>query len=418
MSDTVLLCTVGGSPEPVLRAISSLKPAYVCFFSTDRDPATKKPGSKQQVVGNSDVGIAARAGLAPDQFDIELVPADDMDAAYLKMRQVAAKMAEPGRRLVVNYTGGTKTMTAALVCAALERDDTSLQLVSGARPGLDKVQSGTEEVLTASVDRLRLDRAMARHLDAWQRHAYAEAAEGLRSIQIGSANPDRLRLTHARALSGVFALWDNFDHKGAWAKFEPFKDALWQCYPALWSALDALRRERNPDNPLPLWDLWRNAERRAAQGRYDDAVARWYRFVEWTAQWLIRRRCGAETADFPRERLPEGLALEPGADGKVKLALTNAWRVVAACYKEDAPGRFHEAHANDLHDLLKRRNSSILAHGFNPVTSDDWGRVLEFNERHFLPMLRDATGEAKLKFTEPEQLPTEAPGSATGLDVS
>ena len=38
-------------------------------------------------------------------------------------------------------------------------------------------------------------------------------------------------------------------------------------------------------------DLWRNAERRAVQGRYDDAVARCYRMVEWTAQWLLRTRC-------------------------------------------------------------------------------------------------------------------------------
>ena len=52
-------------------------------------------------------------------------------------------------------------MTAALVCAALERDDIELQLIAGARPNLIRVEDGTERAMTASVARLRLDRAMA-----------------------------------------------------------------------------------------------------------------------------------------------------------------------------------------------------------------------------------------------------------------
>ena len=51
-------------------------------------------------------------------------------------------------------------MTAALVCAALERDDVELQLIAGARPNLVRVEDGTERAMTASVARLRLDRAM------------------------------------------------------------------------------------------------------------------------------------------------------------------------------------------------------------------------------------------------------------------
>lgn len=62
------------------------------------------------------------------------------------MRSCAAGLAErfPGARFIADYTGGTKTMTAALVCTALERDDVTLQLVSGARPDLVAVRDGTE----------------------------------------------------------------------------------------------------------------------------------------------------------------------------------------------------------------------------------------------------------------------------------
>ena len=47
----MLLCTVGGSHEPVLKAIESTSPTYVCFLCTGRDPVTGKAGSKNQVTG-------------------------------------------------------------------------------------------------------------------------------------------------------------------------------------------------------------------------------------------------------------------------------------------------------------------------------------------------------------------------------
>ena len=51
------------------------------------------------------------------------------------MRKAIAELAEqyPGARFIADYTGGTKTMTAALVCAVLECDNIELQLTGGAR---------------------------------------------------------------------------------------------------------------------------------------------------------------------------------------------------------------------------------------------------------------------------------------------
>ena len=46
-----LLCTVGGSHEPVLTAIRALDPDHVVFVCTGRDPGTGRAGSEQQVVG-------------------------------------------------------------------------------------------------------------------------------------------------------------------------------------------------------------------------------------------------------------------------------------------------------------------------------------------------------------------------------
>ena len=135
MSDIVLLCTVGGAHQPILKAIESTMPRHVCFFCTDRDPETGKPGSIVQVTGKDAVikahhrdnkptlpNIPTQAGLPDESFETRIVPADDLDGAYLAMRTAVAELVcrHPGAQFVADYTGGTKTMTAALTCVALE----------------------------------------------------------------------------------------------------------------------------------------------------------------------------------------------------------------------------------------------------------------------------------------------------------
>ena len=45
MTNSIFLCFVGGAHQPILRAIESASPRYACFFCTDRDPGTGRPGS-------------------------------------------------------------------------------------------------------------------------------------------------------------------------------------------------------------------------------------------------------------------------------------------------------------------------------------------------------------------------------------
>ena len=424
MSGVVLLCTVGGAHQPILKAIDSTTPRYVCFFCTDRDPETGKPGSIVQVTGKGTVikahprdkkpslpNIPIQTGLADESFETRIVPADDLDGAYLDMRTAVAELAHrlPGAQFVADYTGGTKTMTAALTCVALERDDVELQLVAGARPDLLRVANGTEQAVVASVARLRLDRAMAPYLGAWRRFAYHEAAEGLDGIRIAAgATEDRARLALARALSRALARWDDFDHAGALDLLEIYASRVAPSYPSMLPALRWLTNETGKRHePARLWDLWLNAERRASQGRFDDAVARVYRLIEWTAQWQLRDRFGADTADFPPELLPANIDAPPGRDGKVKVGLWSAWQIVAE--RAQGPARdLIAGHGAELRNLLSIRNDSILAHGFRPVQKPDWERMQRWMQDRFLPVLQLLAQEAGLK-SPPEQLPAEPP---------
>ncbi len=422
MSSTILLCTVGGSHQPILEAIRSTESGHVCFFCTGRDPATGRPGSVVQITGTGHVikahrdddrptlpNIPTQAGLPDDRFTVEEVSADDLDQAFFAMRAAIGKLTDrfPDARFVADYTGGTKTMTAALVCTALESDAIELQLVTGARPTLGPVSPGSEMAMLASVARIRLDRTMAPYLAAWGRFAYREAACGLGEIRFGAEVREGRRLVVARALSEALALWDDFDHKGALDRVGPFASEVARRWPRLMPALRMLTQTDRPQNePARLFDLWRNAERRAHQGRFDDAVARVYRLIEWVAQWQLRTRLNLDTADFPHDRLPADSDARPGQDGKIKLGLTQAWRVVGERLPEQDPVRvFAERRARKMLDLFQTRNNSILAHGFRAIQRSDWDEVEAWIRDEFLPLLKGAAREVGLK-EEPPQLPS------------
>ena len=423
MSNPILLCTVGGAHQPILRAIESTGPRYVCFFCTDRDPGTGRPGSIVQVTGKGSVikakpgdakptlpNIPTQARLDTERFEARTIPADDLDGAFFTMRAAAAELAArfPGVRFVADYTGGTKTMTAALVCAALERDDVELQLIAGARPNLVRVEDGTEQATTASVARLRLDRAMAPYLGAWRRFAYHEAADGLDGIRVATGNPGRAQLEFARSSSRALARWDDFDHTGALALLDIYAGPVARYFPEMLPTIRLLANEDDAKHePARLFDLWLSAERRAAQGRFDDAVARWYRLMEWTAQWQLRTGIGADTADFPRDLLPPDTDPTPGRDGKIRIGLWQTWQVLEQRLAGPAQA-FIAEHGRELRDLLDLRNHSILAHGYRPVGEADWRRVGSWTRERFLPVLRALAADAGLK-GEPSQLPTELP---------
>jgi len=94
MPQPILLCTVGGSHQPILTAIREVSPAFVTFFCTGPDPATGKPGSCTQIGGKGTPvearrgdqierlpNIPTQVGLAADAYAVREVPADDLDTA-------------------------------------------------------------------------------------------------------------------------------------------------------------------------------------------------------------------------------------------------------------------------------------------------------------------------------------------------
>lgn len=417
---TILICTVGGSHQPIVTAIRDLRPDLVCFVCSGKDAGTGKSGSDMQIVGKglcikaihneekpSLPNIPAQTGLVESSYKVVTVPADDLDGAVDVIQKALISLGEqfPEARIVADYTGGTKTMTAALVIAVLETEGVDLQLVTGNRADLVKVRDGTEASVLANIDAVRLQRAMTPYLSAWQRFAYDESADGLASIPQPRDRVLGSRLSRSRDLSNAFAAWDRFDHAEALRLLEIYAAFVSGDLGMHLGVLKSLVKESTKQEPLRIFDLWRNAERRATQGRYDDAVARVYRLIEWSAQWLLRTMCEIDTSDIPPERIPAGIDIPVNRDGKHQAGLYAAWMMVGKLTSGPASG-FAAAHLPALLGYLQMRNESILAHGFAPVQRETWEDLRAWMGENFLPMLLEETKTMRLLHTMPPQLPS------------
>lgn len=416
MPRTILLCTVGGSASPIRTAIRTARPDFVRFLVT-AEGGPDGGGSRGQAEK-----LAAELGLADAAYDIHTLPADDPDAAGILCDGHVAELRRrwPNARLVCDYTGGTKSMSAALMLAGIKDPQAGvvLQLMKGDRRDLEKVADGTERPVRVAVDALLAERALDRAARLWASFGYAEAAavlaphlDDLAAAESVPA-PFRERLAAAAHASEALAAWDRFDHAHA---LRLFRDHALDKRAKLGSWLQPLRALAHPDKrqPLLLLDLWHNALRRAARGQYDDAVARCYRLVEATAQHLLASRHRIDTDAVDLARLPERIRSkwEKELGSKREAGLAKAWRLFLDL-DPDHPAAQHLARPwqgtkplKGLDDWIALRNRSLLAHGFDPLGRDGWDRVQEWMQRHWLAMVWPGLGCA----LDLPQLPNELP---------
>ena len=126
-------------------------------------------------------------------------------------------------------------------------------------------------------------------------------------------------------------------------------------------------------------ELLANAERRGAEGRLDDAVARLYRCTEAIAQAQLLSERRLDSAAVPLEKLPDSLREKWSSraeDGLLKLALQDDYALLAEL--RDGLGiAFRNQRMDGEKSPLSARNGSILAHGFQPISKAVYDELLK-----------------------------------------
>ncbi len=431
----VLMLSVGGSPQPLRRAIEAGAWARVHFVVSGA--ATGARSSRSMVeddeIDYAPQGAPARPGpglghlaATPPGYGLTQVPPDDLDRALAAIDAALAAEIGAGRQVTVDYTGGTKTMTAAMVLAATAHEGVRLQFMSGRRPDLHRVEPGTEAAVAMPVELIGLARLFATARAFVGRRNYAAARDvitGADDALAGgrAARPPaswRKRIAAWGGWLATMAAWDRFDHAGALRSLQHGLDCghLWAeglAAGGFAARLEALAATAGNPDPVFLEDLWLNAGRRAALGQFDDAVARLYRLAEAAVQCRLWSRHGVRTGDVDpavlREAglpLPEVRETRDGRETSV-LALTPALDLLRALDRSDAVAAFWLDNAGGRFlapPWQGERNRSILAHGFRPLGEADWKKARDWFGARRRAFWEDALGRP----TAP-QLPDRLP---------
>jgi CRISPR-associated protein (TIGR02710 family) len=371
-----LFCTVGGSPAPVIKTIKKHEPEKIFFVCSLDDPVTMHSGSYTMIEGEGNViksspgnkpdlpNIPTQLGLEPESWEVIKVPSDD-PAAIVTELVGHLQQAAHNRRVIADYTGGTKSMSVGLFLAALQVKDVEISQVSGPRVNLIQVSDGYEVARVVDVAALQDIRLLEQARGAWKRFAYSEANALLSSR--GSVSPD---LQRTLVLGRGFDAWDHFNHQKAYDLLKPMAGQIDQ---KLMPVLASLRKNdpNRRDDALRIWDLRLMAERREVQRNFDVAILLYYRLVEWVAQWTLRWDHNLNTSDIPTEiadRFPD--LVSTNRRGNLVVGLYSAWKVLSQL---DGPlAESAREIEKELMNFTQRRNSSIFAHGVTPVGESDF----------------------------------------------
>jgi CRISPR-associated protein (TIGR02710 family) len=398
----VLALTVGGACAPIVAAIRDYSPDYVCFFATSGPRGSRSavdgpgdPCGDKRTTQCPDCGaavplgdprganIVTQTGLSESQYCIqELDEPDVLDYCYRIIRQALRDLAakHANARLIADYTGGTKTMSIALALAAIEAD-WELSLVKGQRPDLVRVADGTEIAGLVNAWEVQARQSVAEARRLFNDYAYASASELLSSLQRRSPLGTTLQRTVQEwvAYCRGYDAWDRFDHSRAVQILSTVPGQN-----IAWPFLKTLAGQTRASGYEPVADLVLNAERRAARGRFDDAVARLYRALELLAQTRLKQRQPPlNCSDLDPEALPETIRPRylgmreisemQGQGPQIKLGLLESYLLLEAL--DDPLGRVFVDHKQKLLDVLQKRNHSILAHGLTPLGQADYDRM-------------------------------------------
>ncbi len=400
----LLIASVGGSPEPIIASIKHWRPDRVLFVVSPESA----PEVEQRILpGLAHEGIS----LGHGQFDLHPVSdGQDLQRCVQDLRPLHDQIRRWQQRgsqfsIVVDYTGGTKNMSAALALS-MHRAACHFSYVGGSqrtKNNIGVVVSGTEKILAWHNPWETLGYQFIEDaLVLFHQQAYASAVALLEQARNHlDAASSKTELNALATLLRAYAQWDRFDHSEALRQIdqcerythvlaavlgnEAFREVA-RLLPQHREFLQRLASATEPNREL-IHDLLANAQRRAAEFRFDDAVARLYRAIEALAQIRLRDGHGLQSHAIPIDRVPPPLCdlwSARAQNGRLRLGLQDAYKLLAALDDELA-ARFRRLKLDVCNaSPLVARNESILAHGFRPVGQaayeELWQRSLQLAE--------------------------------------
>lgn len=387
-----MIISLGGTPAPLIFSLNQQKPDYICFFVSEE--------SKDSI----DKDILPNLDFKPRHHDwIVTSSVENLSECYRaifqELPQILKKWKIGPKDLVVDYTGGTKTMSVALALATINNSSlyTYIGGVERTKEGLGIVINGKEKMWYT--DNPWNELAMTERKEAcllFNRARYSAAAKIFSKSSEMVSQVHKAFFEAMRELAEGYDLWDKFKHKEAKNKLYRSKKIIDAVAAASGKAEMVLLANALKDNLIFLeevvnaqekkglllcYDLLANAKRRAdLEDKFDDAIARIYRAIEALAQFRLGIKYGIKTSDVKAEQIPESLRAEykrkyfDEKKLKIKLPLFASYNLLEKLGDELGKS-FFTHYEKRLWSVLDQRNRSILAHGFDSMKQDTFKKM-------------------------------------------
>lgn len=328
---------------------------------------------------------------------------NDPDRCFEHYDQVLADLKQQGYRsehILVDFTRGTKAMSAAIVLAAVRHDLPHLRYITGRRDQRGMVVPGSEQIVDLGTTVATGQRLLDQAVRFMRQGHFSAVLDMLPDPQspFSALFPPKVRDAAGWLipLATFYAEWDRLDYQEAAKVSLPPQEPPRPSWKSLYPSSEAVSWVRSLSTGTPQTndsssdtkalarhlaklsaDLFANGLRRIAQHQFEDAVIRAYRVVELLGQRRLFL-CGLDSAKLPAEH-PVVKELEKKLEknkdqvrfGRNRDGSLNAGRELVARLLK----RLGDPLAEDLLQIGRKgilkpqaRNYSVLIHGFRAAS--------------------------------------------------
>lgn len=398
----VLVLTVGTGSEKQLEK-TLIKPILKSIDDGEWDTIILLPSHKTLPHAQKILDRTNTSNVICKPLNISGIESD-ADKCFGHFDRVLGELIHQGfdrSNITLDFTRGTKAMSAALLMAGMSREISNIRYVSGdERDDRGMVRSGTErieQVNTRVVDTRQLLNKSENLMQCGnfeavclllQNNSTSESAGYLSTLE------NELREIKASAI--VYLAWDRFDYQDAInqyndrrnqfinGRFSPTLDMRnWVESLADYDRHQCIRSQTTYVQKLSC-DMLANAERRMRDGLYEDAYVRCYRVLELIGQYCLFSN-GYDSGKLPLSdqniiAFEEKLLKKSAELGRIKNGqYATAGRLQVARllkFLNDTRGE-KLIDLGDKHDryITKNRNNSILFHGFTAANTDQIAKL-------------------------------------------
>lgn len=380
-----MIVTMGTGPgveNGITFSIKHQNPDYICFiYSKDSEKTV----------------FAVLEKIGKTKEDVDLRPYDevnDVEMLYQEYSKYLDKIISKGYKpneIVADYTSGTKSMSAALVSAAISKEIGVLSYVYGLRDEQGRVISNTERSSPFTPTAIFTEQKIKLFKQLFDGYQFESAL--LLLTQTTVHHNFKKVVDFYKLIAGGYAEWDRFNFKKASDLFNQIdlsvanQFQLQKTIEAHKATLHKLKKanEQNKPSEDDIVDLLSSAYRRYEDGKYDDSVARLYRLVEMIAQIEFEKEFHTTTDKVSLELLTEEMKeklVNNQRNNQVELGLKDTFDLLHQKSSSKRAKSFFDQ-KEDFLKLLGVRNHSRLAHGQIPISKETCEKLISFVEKTF-----------------------------------